>query len=84
MLDAHDDVAVAVIPVSCPVSGGRIRAVPVPRVEAPPGVRAHCAGRPSDWRVPEAFAPRAEPPPRGAGGEVARTALGTQEREETT
>ena len=87
VLAAHPDVAeAAVIPVPCAVLGERVHAVVVPRGAAPDpdALRAHCAARLSDYKVPEAFAIRAEPLPRNPGGKVVKTALRTEKREETS
>lgn len=87
VLAAHDAVAeAAVISIPCPVLGERVHAVVVPHGAAPDpeALRAHCAARLADYKVPEAFAIRAEPLPRNPGGKVVKATLTTKEREETS
>ena len=86
VLAAHPEVAeAAVIPAPCAVLGERVHAVIVPHGAAPDpdALRAHCAARLADYKVPEVYAIRAEPLPRNPGGKVVKAALTTKEREET-
>ncbi len=79
VLLAHDAVAeAAVIAVPCPVLGERVHAVVHPREGAALDVealRAFCAERMSDYKVPEGVTTTAEPLPRNAGGKVLKREL---------
>ena len=76
---AHDAVAeAAVIAVPCPVLGERVHAVIHPREDAAfdeGTLRAFCAERLSDYKVPEAITVAADPLPRNAGGKVLKREL---------
>jgi acyl-CoA synthetase (AMP-forming)/AMP-acid ligase II len=67
----------AVVAVPCPVLGERVHAVVVtdetePSVEA---IRAWCAARLSDYKVPETVSLTTEPLPRNANGKVMKRVL---------
>jgi long-chain acyl-CoA synthetase len=66
----------AVIGFPCPVLGERVRAVVTVReaVDAE-ALRAFCASRLADYKVPEAIALRSEPLPRNANGKVLKREL---------
>ncbi|MGZ5184552.1 MAG: class I adenylate-forming enzyme family protein [Caldimonas sp.] len=70
-------VEAAVIGVPCPVLGERVHAVVyAPGVAADDaGVRAHCAMRLADYKVPETITWRNEPLPRNANGKVMKRLL---------
>jgi long-chain acyl-CoA synthetase len=78
VLAAHADVVEsAIIAKSCPVLGERVHAVIVARndganIEA---LRAWCAERLSDYKVPETITLTAEPLPRNANGKVMKRQL---------
>ncbi|WP_433960343.1 AMP-binding enzyme, partial [Bradyrhizobium guangdongense] len=66
----------AIIAKACPVLGERVHAVVVTRI--PVGsddLRAWCAERLSDYKVPETMAITAEPLPRNANGKVLKRQL---------
>lgn len=67
----------AVVATPCPVLGERVHAVVVLRepVDATDSLRAFCATKLSDYKVPETFAFRAEPLPRNANGKVLKREL---------
>src|SRR5688572_13154916 len=66
----------AVIGFPCPVLGERVRAVVTLRepVDAE-ALRAFCASRLADYKVPEAITTRSEPLPRNANGKVLKREL---------
>ncbi|MDQ4059902.1 MAG: acyl--CoA ligase, partial [Pseudomonadota bacterium] len=78
VLVGHPDVVeCAVVAIPCPVLGERVHAFVVPRdvgirVDA---MRAYCAERLSDYKVPESFTLRSDPLPRNANGKVIKRAL---------
>jgi acyl-CoA synthetase (AMP-forming)/AMP-acid ligase II len=78
VLAAHDDILEsAIIAKPCPVLGERVHAVVVPRngaidVEA---LRAWCAARLSDYKVPESVTVSRDPLPRNANGKVLKKQL---------
>ena len=77
MLSGHPDVIEsAIIAKPCPVLGERVHAVVVTRnaVEAEM-IRAWCAERLSDYKVPETMDVRMEPLPRNANGKVMKRQL---------
>jgi long-chain acyl-CoA synthetase len=78
VLAGHPDVVEsAIIAKPCPVLGERVHAVIVTRhgdVEAE-ALRAWCAERLSDYKVPETMALTAEPLPRNANGKVMKKQL---------
>jgi long-chain acyl-CoA synthetase len=78
VLAAHPDVVEsAIIAKPCPVLGERVHAVVVTRrgdVRAE-ALRAWCAERLSDYKVPETMALTAEPLPRNANGKVMKKQL---------
>jgi long-chain acyl-CoA synthetase len=78
VLAGHPDVVEsAIIAKPCPVLGERVHAVIVTRhgnVEAE-ALRAWCAERLSDYKVPETIALTAEPLPRNANGKVMKKQL---------
>lgn len=78
VLASHPDVVEsAVIPDPCPVLGERVRAIVVarrPEVEAHE-LRAWCAARLSDYKVPETIIFRESPLPRNANGKVLKRQL---------
>jgi O-succinylbenzoic acid--CoA ligase len=67
----------AVVGVPCPVLGERVHAVVhAPGVEPDDAaLRAHCAQRLADYKVPETIAWRTEPLPRNANGKVMKRLL---------
>ena len=67
----------AVVGVPCPVLGERVHAVVHAPGVAPDddALRAHCAGRLADYKVPETVAWRTEPLPRNANGKVMKRLL---------
>ncbi|MGL5167502.1 MAG: class I adenylate-forming enzyme family protein [Afipia sp.] len=66
----------AVVARPCPVLGERVHAVVVVRSEIdPPALRAWCAERLSDYKVPETIAVTVEPLPRNANGKVMKKDL---------
>lgn len=66
----------AIIARPCPVLGERVHAVVVVRGEIdPPALRAWCAERMSDYKVPETIAISTEPLPRNANGKVMKKNL---------
>jgi long-chain acyl-CoA synthetase len=69
----------AVVGKSCPVLGERVHAFVVPRdaTLTAPHIRAFCAERLSDYKVPESFTLRLEPLPRNANGKVLKRSLRT-------
>ena len=94
VLAQHEAVAeAAVVPLPCPVLGERVHAVVRPhegaRLDAE-ALRAFCAERLSDYKVPEGFTVMAEPLPRNAGGKLAKRDIralvdgGQSNRRETT
>ena len=69
-------VEAAVVAVPCPVLGERAHAFVTLRASATPeALRAFCAERLSDYKVPEAFTFRTEPLPRNANGKVLKREL---------
>jgi acyl-CoA synthetase (AMP-forming)/AMP-acid ligase II len=66
----------AVVGFPCPVLGERVRAVVTVRrdVQAE-ALRAFCASRLADYKVPEAISVRSEPLPRNANGKVLKREL---------
>ena len=83
MLAGHASVVEsAIIAKPCPVLGERVHAVVVIRDAVPAeALRAWCAERLSDYKVPETMDVRTDPLPRNANGKVMkrqlREALGT-------
>jgi acyl-CoA synthetase (AMP-forming)/AMP-acid ligase II len=77
VLSGHPDVIEsAIIAKPCPVLGERVHAVVVTRGEIAPGaLRAWCADRLSDYKVPETMDVRLEPLPRNANGKVIKRQL---------
>ncbi len=77
ILAGHPDVVEsAVVARPCPVLGERVHAVVVVRREVdPPALRAWCAERLSDYKVPETIAITVEPLPRNANGKVMKRDL---------
>ena len=67
----------AVVAVPCPVLGERVHAVVVTGPEGPTSetIRAWCAARLSDYKVPETLTVQAEPLPRNANGRVMKRIL---------
>ncbi len=66
----------AVLGYPCPVLGERVQAFVVLRHRASAeDLRAHCAARLADYKVPERFTLREEPLPRNANGKVLKRAL---------
>ena len=69
----------AVLGFPCPVLGERVRAVVMVRATVEPeALRAFCASRLADYKVPEAITLRSEPLPRNANGKVLKRELRTQ------
>jgi O-succinylbenzoic acid--CoA ligase len=67
----------AVVGVPCPVLGERVHAfvyAPASNLDAQ-AVRAHCAARLADYKVPESVELRQEPLPRNANGKLLKRAL---------
>ncbi|MEH2509771.1 long-chain acyl-CoA synthetase [Nitrobacteraceae bacterium AZCC 1564] len=63
----------AVVAQPCPVLGERVHAVVVTRVDTdPPTLRAWCAERLSDYKVPETITLSADPLPRNANGKIVK------------
>jgi acyl-CoA synthetase (AMP-forming)/AMP-acid ligase II len=78
VLAAHPGVVEsAVVGKPCPVLGERVHAFVVPRdaTLTAPKLRAFCAERLSDYKVPESFALRREALPRNANGKVLKRTL---------
>ena len=78
VLAGHPDVVEsAIIAKPCPVLGERVHAVIVTRDSGVSGeaLRAWCAERLSDYKVPETIALTAEPLPRNANGKVMKKLL---------
>ena len=77
VLAGHPDVVEsAIIAKPCPVLGERVHAVIVTRGSVTEGaLRAWCAERLSDYKVPETMALTAEPLPRNANGKVMKRQL---------
>lgn len=67
----------AVVAVPCPVLGERVHAVVVTGPDGPTTetIRAWCAARLSDYKVPETLTVQAEPLPRNANGKVMKRIL---------
>jgi len=66
----------AIIARACPVLGERVHAVVVTRAPvADTDLRAWCAERLSDYKVPETMAITSEPLPRNANGKVLKRQL---------
>ncbi len=66
----------AIVARPCPVLGERVHAIVVLRSEIdPPALRAWCAERLSDYKVPETIAISTVPLPRNANGKVMKTDL---------
>ena len=66
----------AIIAKPCPVLGERVHAVIVTRAEVgPEALRAWCAERLSDYKVPETMALTTDPLPRNANGKVIKRQL---------
>jgi acyl-CoA synthetase (AMP-forming)/AMP-acid ligase II len=66
----------AIIAKPCPVLGERVHAVVVTRVQVgSDDLRAWCAARLSDYKVPETVTVTAEPLPRNANGKVVKRQL---------
>jgi len=76
-LAAHDSVVEsAIIAKPCPVLGERVHAVVVTRDDvSADALRAFCATRLSDYKVPETIALSREPLPRNANGKVLKRLL---------
>ena len=77
-LAAHPGVIeAAVVARPCPVLGERVHAFVVPREASasPTELRAFCAERLADYKVPETFTVRPEPLPRNANGKVLKRFL---------
>ena len=78
MLAGHPDVVEsAIIAKPCPVLGERVHAVIVTRTDETQrsALRAWCAERLSDYKVPETMALTSEPLPRNANGKVLKRQL---------
>jgi long-chain acyl-CoA synthetase len=78
VLAAHAGVVEsAIIAKPCPVLGERVHAVIVTRDNdvTPEALRAWCAERLSDYKVPETMALTSEPLPRNANGKVMKRQL---------
>jgi long-chain acyl-CoA synthetase len=77
VLAGHPDVVEsAIIAKPCPVLGERVHAVVVTRCEVGAEVlRAWCAERLSDYKVPETIVPTRDPLPRNANGKVIKRQL---------
>ena len=77
VLASHPEVVEsAIIPKPCPVLGERVHAVVVTRnVVSGEVLRAWCAERLSDYKVPETMDVRADPLPRNANGKVMKRQL---------
>jgi acyl-CoA synthetase (AMP-forming)/AMP-acid ligase II len=77
VLSGHPDVVEsAIIAKPCPVLGERVHAVIVTRNEVSSEIlRAWCAERLSDYKVPETMALTSEPLPRNANGKVIKRQL---------
>jgi acyl-CoA synthetase (AMP-forming)/AMP-acid ligase II len=66
----------AVVGFPCPVLGERVRAVVTVReAVSADALRAFCASRLADYKVPEAIAVRSDPLPRNANGKVLKREL---------
>jgi long-chain acyl-CoA synthetase len=67
----------AVVAVPCPVLGERVHAFVVTDASEPPAktLRAWCAARLSDYKVPETMTVQTEPLPRNANGKVMKRLL---------
>ncbi|MGU9980305.1 class I adenylate-forming enzyme family protein [Phreatobacter sp. HK31-P] len=67
----------AVVAAPCPVLGERVHAVVVTDASEPPeeAIRAWCAERLSDYKVPETLTIQTEPLPRNANGKVMKRIL---------
>ena len=70
----------AIIGRACPVLGERVHAVVVPKDAAPSAslaeeIRAFCAARLSDYKVPESIIFREAPLPRNPNGKIIKTRL---------
>lgn len=69
----------AVVGYACPVLGERVQAFVVCKESvSAEGLRAFCAGRLPDYKVPERFVLRAEPLPRNANGKLLKRLLREQ------
>jgi acyl-CoA synthetase (AMP-forming)/AMP-acid ligase II len=78
LLAAPQVLEAAVIAVPCPVLGERVHAFVTLREAsdiAPEALRAHCAERLADYKVPESFTLRREPLPRNANGKLLKRLL---------
>jgi acyl-CoA synthetase (AMP-forming)/AMP-acid ligase II len=78
LLAAPQVLEAAVIAVPCPVLGERVHAfVTLPEASdiAPEALRAHCAERLADYKVPESFTLCREPLPRNANGKLLKRLL---------
>jgi acyl-CoA synthetase (AMP-forming)/AMP-acid ligase II len=66
----------AVVAKPCPVLGERVHAYVAVRAEvSPQALRAHCAARLADYKVPESYTMTAEPLPRNANGKLLKRLL---------
>ncbi len=66
----------AVVAQPCPVLGERVHAVVVTRLDTDqPTLRAWCAERLSDYKVPETITLSTEPLPRNANGKVMKKVI---------
>jgi acyl-CoA synthetase (AMP-forming)/AMP-acid ligase II len=77
VLSGHPDVVEsAIIAKPCPVLGERVHAVVVTRsIVGAEALRAWCAERLSDYKVPETMDVRTDPLPRNANGKVMKRQL---------
>ncbi len=78
VLAAHEEIVEsAVVAKPCPVLGERVHAFVVPRTRTltEEAVRAFCAERLSDYKVPESVTICLEPLPRNANGKLVKRAL---------
>jgi acyl-CoA synthetase (AMP-forming)/AMP-acid ligase II len=78
VLASHPDVLEsAIVAKPCPVMGERVHAVIVMRTDevSEGALRAWCAERLSDYKVPETMALTSEPLPRNANGKVLKRQL---------
>ncbi len=68
-------VEAAVVARSCPVLGERVHAFVVTETASEAALKAHCAARLADYKVPETFTLRTTPLPRNANGKLMKRDL---------